>query len=68
MYFEKSILTSLFKNAKLNIKKKTKKKAATHVFQNFGSVGKWQTNIFSLGLTVSLYSKIHMSIHPTMIC
>ena len=34
---------SLFKNAKLSIKKKKK---ATHVFQNFGSVGKGHTNTF----------------------
>ena len=50
MHFGNYILTILFKNAKLNIKKqknKTKqKKNATQVFQNFGSVGKGQTNIF----------------------
>ena len=46
MHFENS--TVLFKDAKLNIKKKKKKrkKKATQVFQNFGSVGKGQTNIF----------------------
>ena len=41
-------LTILFKNAKLNIKKKKKKKK-TQLFQNFGAVGKGQTNFF-LGL------------------
>ena len=49
MFFETFLLTILFENAKLNIKKKKKK--ATQVFQNFGSVGKGQTNIF-LRLTV----------------
>ena len=49
MYFETFILTILFKNTKLKIKKKKKKKA-TQVFQNFGSVRKGQTNFFFLGL------------------
>ena len=43
MYFKLFILTILFKNAKLlNIKKKKENKK----FQNFGSDGKGQTNIF----------------------
>ena len=42
IYFETFILTIWFKNAKLNIKKKKKKKA-TQVFQKFLSVGKGQT-------------------------
>ena len=45
MYFKTFVLTILFKNAKLNIKKKKKKKV-TQVFQNFESLGKGLTNIF----------------------
>ena len=47
--FQHIILTFLFKNAKFRIKKK-KKKRLTLIFQNFGLVGKGQTNIFFLGL------------------
>ena len=56
MHFKNFILTILFKNAKIEYhkKKKKKKRQATHVFQNFGSVGKGQANTsFFLGLSLS---------------
>ena len=52
MHFETFILTSLFKNVKCKIEYQKKKKKATQVFQNFGSVGKGKQTSFFLGLNI----------------
>ena len=63
MYFEKSILTIVFKNAKLSIKKKqkkTKQKKKQPRFSKFGVGWKGQTNIFFLRLIVKNYDMLLM--------